>query len=193
MELAINSKVCVNCNNVGDLISVRLEGLQSLIEYSKIHSNANLLNYFTEQGRNSMPNEVFVHQNCSRWYTSSVRKIKNKKILLIKTVKSTVLRSKRKSLNWETHYFFCEEVCVVDKKRPNRSKGWHKVGTLSFQVSLLNKWQAAFNKLSSSIDLVASDAIQHGKCESNFFTKNIYFQKRGQKPNTCLETAQVMQ
>ena len=56
----INSKTCVNCNNVeGELISVRLEGLQSLIEYSIIRSNANLLNYGTEQVRNNMPNEVY--------------------------------------------------------------------------------------------------------------------------------------
>ena len=56
----INSKACVNCNNVeGELISVRLEGLQSLIEYSIIRSNANLLNYGTEQVRNNMPNEVY--------------------------------------------------------------------------------------------------------------------------------------
>ena len=56
----INSKACVKCNNVeGDLISVRLEGLQSLTEYSKIRSNANLLNYRTEQVRNNMPNEVY--------------------------------------------------------------------------------------------------------------------------------------
>ena len=32
----INSKACVNCNNAeGDLISVCLEGLQSLMEYRK--------------------------------------------------------------------------------------------------------------------------------------------------------------
>ena len=71
----INSKACVNCNNVeGDLISVCLEGLQSLIEYSKIRSNASLLNYFMKQLRNNMPNEVFVHNNCSHKYTSPLQK-----------------------------------------------------------------------------------------------------------------------
>ena len=45
----INSKARANCNNVEvDLISVHLEGFQSLIEYSKIRSNANLLNYRTK-------------------------------------------------------------------------------------------------------------------------------------------------
>ena len=45
----INSKACVICNNVdGDMISVRLKGLHSLIEYIKIRSNAILLNYPTE-------------------------------------------------------------------------------------------------------------------------------------------------
>ena len=40
----INSKACVICNNVeGDFISVRLKGLQNLIEYNKICSNGDLL------------------------------------------------------------------------------------------------------------------------------------------------------
>ena len=91
----------------------------------------------------------------------------------------TVLRSERKRFNWKIHCFFCGEVCVVDKKHPNCIKGWHKVGTLSFQASILNKCHERADKwandvlrqLTSSIDLVASDAIYHGQCESNFFTK----------------------
>ena len=39
----INSKACVTCNNVeSDFISVRLKGLQNLIEYNKIRSNGDL-------------------------------------------------------------------------------------------------------------------------------------------------------
>ena len=53
----INSKARANYNVEVDLISVHLEGFQSLIEYSKIRSNANLLNYRTKQVRNNMPNE----------------------------------------------------------------------------------------------------------------------------------------
>ena len=56
------------------------------------------------------------------------------------------------------------------KDCPNHSKDWHKVGTLSFQTSILNicheragKWaDEVLRLLSSSIDLVASDAIYHG-------------------------------
>ena len=44
----INSKARANYNVEVDLISVHLEGFQSLIEYSKIRSNANLLNYRTK-------------------------------------------------------------------------------------------------------------------------------------------------
>ena len=64
-------------------------------------------------------------------------------------------------------------------KYSNRSKGLQKVGTLSFKTSLLNKCQERADKwaddvlrrLSSSIDLVASDATYHGQCESNFLKK----------------------
>ena len=87
-----------------------------------------------------MPNEVFVHKNCRRNYISPLwKKQKQENIIDDNCVKSTVLRSERKSVYWKTHFFFCEEECGVDKKDPNRSKGWHKVGPLSFQTSLLNK------------------------------------------------------
>ena len=44
-----NSKAFTICNNVeGDLISVRLKGLQSLVECSKVRSNGSLkLSYRT--------------------------------------------------------------------------------------------------------------------------------------------------
>ena len=67
-NIPINSIAFVN------LISVRLEGLQSLIEYSKIRSNGSLLNYRAEQGWNNMPNEVFVHKDCRRKYTRRLQK-----------------------------------------------------------------------------------------------------------------------
>ena len=115
----INSKACVNCNNVeGDLISVCLEGLQSLIEYSKLRSNATLLNYFMEQLRNNMPNEVFVHKNCSHKYTSPLQKKWNKKILLMTGVLNQLFFNQRESFNWKTHCFLCEhgpKLCDILK------------------------------------------------------------------------------
>ena len=83
-----NSKACVKCNNVeGDLTSVRLEGLQSLTEYSKIRSNANLLNYRTEQVRNNMPNEVYSSMRIVDVSIPALYgKNRNKKILLTTSV-----------------------------------------------------------------------------------------------------------
>ena len=133
-----------------------------------------------DQVRNNLVKwSIFVHKNCRSKYTSLLqKKQKRENIIDGNCVKSTVLRLERKSFNWKTHCFFYGEVCVVDKKRPNRSKGWYKVGTLSFQTSLLNnchesadKWADDVLRRLSSIDLVASDAVYHGQCESNVFTK----------------------
>ena len=102
----INSKTCVNCNNVeGDLISVHLEVLQNLNEYSKIRSNANLLNSRTEQVRNNMSNEVY---SSIRIVDVSTRvfygkKQKQENIIDDSCIKSTLFRSERKSINWKTH------------------------------------------------------------------------------------------
>ena len=128
------------------------------------------------------------------------KKQKQENVIDDNCVKSTVLRSERKSLNRKTHCFFCEEVCVVNKKHPNRRKGWHKVGTLSFQTSILNKCHERADKwaddvlrrLSISIDLVTSGAIYHGNVNLTFLRKNVYLQQMGQKLNTRLEAAQIM-
>ena len=74
--------------------------------------------------------------------------------------------------------FSVKKPLLQIRSAPNRSKGWYKVGTLSFQTSLLNnchesadKWADDVLRRLSSIDLVASDAVYHGQCESNVFTK----------------------
>ena len=61
----INSKASVIDNNVeSNLTSVRLKGLQSLIECTKVRSNGSFLNYVTEQDSNYMPNKIFVREDC---------------------------------------------------------------------------------------------------------------------------------
>ena len=104
---------------------------------------------------------------------------------------SQVTREK-KLLIRKKYYFFCGEVCVVDKKHPNRSKGWHKVGVvLSFQTTILNRcYERAeicaddvLRRLSSSIDLVASDAIYHVQSYNLnlFFCKKMYIYEKGDR------------
>ena len=135
----INSKACVNCNNVeGDLISVCLEGLQSLIEYSKIRSNASLLNYFMEQLRNNMPNEVFVHKNFSHKYTSPLLKKWNKKILLMTGVLNQLFFNQREVFNRKTHCFLCEHgpklcgILKLSKFSVKKNKKWNNSQTKSW-------------------------------------------------------------
>ena len=61
----IKSKASAISDNVeSNLISVRLKGLQNLIECTKIRSNGSLLNYLTEQDSNFMPNKIFVREDC---------------------------------------------------------------------------------------------------------------------------------
>ena len=100
------------------------------------------------------------------------------------------------------HWFFCGEVCTVDKKHPNLSKGWHKVGVfLSFQTPILKKCHEraekcaddVLSRLSSSIDLVAGDAIYHGLCESIFLRKNLYLRQTRPKLNKRLDTPRITQ
>ena len=93
-------------------------------------------------------------------------------MLLMTTVLNQLFFDQREVLIEKHCCFFCEEVCVVDKKQPNCSKCWHKVGHLSFQISILNKCRERVDKwvddslrrLSCNIDLVASDAIHDEQC-----------------------------
>ena len=76
-----------------------LECLQILIEYSKIRSNANLLNYLSEQVRNNLPNEVY---SFLRIVDVSITvfhgKNRNKKILLTTTVLNQLFFDQREKL-----------------------------------------------------------------------------------------------
>ena len=145
-----------------------------------------------------MPNKVFAHKVC-RWPFRKNQKQVN--VIDDNCVKSEVLQSERNSFNWKTCYFFCGKVCVVYNKHPNSSKGLYKVGTLSLQTSILNKCNERASKCTddvlrrvwSSIDLVASDAIYHGQCESNFLRKKVYLWQRGQKLNTTSDAPQITQ
>ena len=104
----INSKACVNCNNLeGDLISVRLNCLQSLIEYSKICSNANLLNYRTEQVRNNMPNEIYSSMRVADVSIPALYgKNRNKKTLLTTTVLNQLFFDQREKVLIEKRISF---------------------------------------------------------------------------------------
>ena len=110
----INSKACVNCYNVeGDLISVRLEGLQSLMEYSKIRSNANLLNYRTEQVRNNMPNEVYSPMRIvDVGIPALYGKNRSKKILLTTTVLNRLFFDQREKVLIEKRISFSVKKCM---------------------------------------------------------------------------------
>ena len=130
-------KASVICDNVeGNLIPVRLKGLQSLVECTKIRSNGSILSYLMEQGSNYMPNKVFVREDCRGDYTNTLRKITETR----KCGNCFKPTDQREKVLIRTHWFFCGEVCVVDKTHPNRGKSWHKVGVfLSFQTSDLSK------------------------------------------------------
>ena len=130
----IISKASVIFNNIGVLISVHLKGFQSIIECSEIRSNGSLLYYSMKEGMTYMPKKVFIHKAYRGDYTSPLRK--KQKQGNVTTVLTQLLFDQR---DWKTHRSFCGKVCVVDKKHSNRSKGCHKVGVFSFQISILNK------------------------------------------------------
>ena len=89
------------------MISVRLEGLQSLTEYSKIRSNANLLNYRTEQVRNNMPNEIYSSMRVADVSIPALYgKNRNKKTLLTTTVLNQLFFDQREKVLIEKRISF---------------------------------------------------------------------------------------
>ena len=81
-----------------------------------------------------MPKKVFIHKAYRSDYTSPLGKKQKQENMT--TVLTQLFFDQR---DWKTHRIFCGKVCVVDKKHSNRSKGCHKVGAFSFQISILNK------------------------------------------------------
>ena len=93
---------------------MRLKGLQSFIEYSKIRLYGILLNYPAGQERNNMPKKVFVHKNSRRDYTNPLRKKnRNKKILLMATVLNQLFFDQREKGLIGKHITFSVEKFVL--------------------------------------------------------------------------------
>ena len=127
-----------------------------------------------------MPTKVFANKDCRGDYTNHLRKITE-----ARKYRNCfkLIREKKYALE-NTLLFRWRSICCVN------CEDWHKVGTLSFQTSILKKCHERADKyaddvlwwLSSSIDLVASDAMYHGQCESFFFfTKKCISTTKGTK------------
>ena len=72
----------------------------------------------------------------------------------------------------------CGEFIVIDKIHSDKTKKLFKAGKLPSIYTKLSKcrergdtWSEVCRRISLSIDLVASDAINHQQCKSNFLTK----------------------
>ena len=80
-----------------------------------------------------------------------------------------------------TNSFFCGEFFVVDKKHPNCSEDWHKVGTLSFQTCseymIRTNWQMSRGQSSSSIKMPVMQYIT-GNMNLIFLRKNVCLRQR---------------
>ena len=77
-----------------------------------------------------------------------------------------------------TNCFFCGEFFVVEKKHPNCSKGWHKIGTLSFQTSVLNIWHERADKYAKGryqVALIKMSVMQYvmGNINLIFLRENV--------------------
>ena len=122
-----------------------------------------------------------VHTNCRRDFTNPLRN-SSSSMETNETNESfnLSLRSEDSNeFNWKTHCFVFGEFIVVDKKHPARTKKFFKAGQLPSIDTILSKcrergdtWsEEVCRRISLSIDLVASDAIYHQQCKSNFLTK----------------------
>ena len=151
------------------------QGLATLIDYSLKCSNKQLEFYLKQRCDENEP--AYVHQKCRRDFTNA-RRIKLKEVKTDIEVSTNVRRSQVETFQWKTHCLFCSKVLIIDDKHPGRHNKVVKAEFCS-KKSLLDKciergdkWaDDVKRRLTDYIDLVASDAVYHKQCKSNFFTK----------------------
>ena len=160
---------CVICNESNDpLTKVKEKGLSSLIDCSKKRNEDSIYHSLINLKKENT--EVFVHENCRKWFNNKRR---------ISTDKQERDRDTRQStnlFNWKQNCFFCNEPC--DSKNSSR-RVWHFTSTLQIRQSVLNTCNSKLENNSSSalqvkkrtldcIDYVAAEARYHRSCRLQF-------------------------
>ena len=175
MAAVRNPRSCVLCEKPDTLlICVTKQGLTTLIDYSQKRSNKPLEFFLNQRHDGNEP--VYVHQACRRDFTNA-RRIKVKELDADIDGNTNMRRSQVETFQWKTHCLFCSKVLMNDDRHPGRYDKVVKAEVCSKKnlfdkcIERGDKWaDDVKRRLSDCIDLVASDAVYHKQCQSNFFT-----------------------
>ena len=172
---ALYSEKCVICQGTVDSQENRLQTVKptSIIrikEYSDFVKNEDLSHYLSQDVFHM---QVKIHRCCQKTMNNALRTFRNK--CSSKKVRK-VTRDQTTSFDWKNMCFFCEELCVIDKKHPSRNLV-QEVTTLPFRDKLLqlcrdrndDTWGLQVKSLLlNSYDLVAAEGRYHKNCYDKF-------------------------
>ena len=96
-------KNCVICEKGGEkVVLVTDRGEASLKEFSKLRQNSIVLSRLEEY------EEVYVHENCRKWYNNKKRiESEQRKLNLPEETSSKATRTATQSFNWRLNCFLC--------------------------------------------------------------------------------------
>ena len=183
---------CVVCglsftDSVEEKVTVRAKGLATLIHYSFLHKDGDLMNYLESE-----PEKVVVHIRCRNKYTKPRADVDRACDDSVQNPAKR-LRSSTEVFSFKTDCFLCGEFAVLDSRHPERNKQIHIAQTLGLRESILTKCDERLDtwalevkgRLQQCSDLPAADALYHGSCYTRFY--------QGQKPPNTGEPLSIRQ
>ena len=167
--------------------TVRAKGLATLIDYSFLHKDGDLMNYLEWE-----PEKVVVHIRCRKEFTKPRADVDRACDYSVQNL-AKKLRSSTEIFSFKTDCFLCGENAVLDSRHSERNKQIHIAQTLGLKESIFTKCDERLDtwalevkgRLQQCSDLPAADALHHGACYTRFY--------QGQKPPNTGEPPSIRQ
>ena len=116
-----NAEACAICQleTEDNLTKVGDKGLNTLLQFCKSRSNAELAGYLNALKANDSP--ILVHKECRKDFTNARKKsIASDSSTSVPDIASQITRSHVSRFNWRQNCLFCGDRCNIDVKHPDR-------------------------------------------------------------------------
>jgi hypothetical protein len=173
-DMTSNEEVCLLCDSaiVDDKVALTAKGLESLLQYAKLHSDKRVEDRLSEHGV-----AFVVHSKCRKDYTNKKRIQKRKLSDGSQECSSKIpkTRSATDIFDWKGQCFLCSKPAHFNKRQPKRNDTF-EVRTLTLQESIItianscaDSWATEVKgRLATCSDLVAVEAVYHRSCYCKF-------------------------
>ena len=116
-----NCIICCQSATKKDQLQLLKQGLNTVLEYTKLVKNTDLHNKIKELHSRNIP--IKIHRSCQKDVFNKKRKAAaDKEEPTSSKIQCTARRSQSPTFEWKVSCLFCEQPCVEDNRHPERSR-----------------------------------------------------------------------